>query len=81
MAEPRPARLAPDVVEDGAHIHGYIRHLRQHFAEAGKIVRVPSHVRGNEGRLRILAEQIVALLHQLLEVRMPGRIDAERSGV
>ena len=40
---------------------------------ARQVVRVPAHVRGDERRLRMPAEQVVALGHQLLEARKPVR--------
>ena len=63
------ARLAADVVQHRADLRVHVRHLVQHLAEPAEVVGVPAHVRGDEGRLRIAAEQIVALRHQLLEVR------------
>jgi hypothetical protein len=64
----RGAGLTPDVVEYGTDIDIQVRHLRHHPAESSKIVGVPTHVRSDEGRLRIPAKKIVPLLHQLLEV-------------
>ena len=66
----RCSRLSPDVVEHGTHVYIHIGHLRQHFPKAAEVVGVPAHVRSDEGRLRISPEQVVALLHQLVEIRM-----------
>ena len=65
------ARLTADVVEHGADLRVEVWHLVHHLREAAQVVRVPSHVRGDERRLRMLAKQVVPLCHQRLEARKP----------
>jgi hypothetical protein len=71
----RAARLAADVVQDGAHFRVDVRHLVEQLAKPAEIVPVPAEMRHHEAGLRVLLEQAIALRDQLLEARkLVGRI-------
>src|SRR3954471_6266731 len=65
--------LAAELVEDRRHFEHDIGKRVQQMGGALEIVAIPGEVRGNEARLRMLGEHVVALLHQLLERRVVRR--------
>ena len=69
----RAARLTTDVVQHRANFRVHVGHLVEHLAQPAEVVRVPAHVRRDEDRSWMLAEQVVPLARDLLEAREPVR--------
>ncbi len=63
-------RLPADIVKHRADFRVHVGMSIEKLAESCKVVGMPAHVSGNERRLRISCEQIVPLLHQLVEARI-----------
>jgi hypothetical protein len=61
------------VRENRAHFDRHVWRVVEQLGGAGKVVGVPAKVRGDELRLRMLAEHVVALGQQLVE-RHPARL-------
>src|SRR5258705_7588550 len=66
-------RLAAELVEDGGHFEADVGERVEQFRGAPQVVAVPREVRGDEPRLRVLGEHVIAFLHQLLERRIAAR--------
>src|SRR5690606_15089728 len=65
---PGRAGLAPELVQDGPDLVIHVRELVEQRARALEVVAVPAEVRRDERRLGVLAEEVVPLLHERLEV-------------
>src|SRR5687768_15385514 len=62
------ARLPADVVQYRADLRVDVRHVED-LPEVLQVVRLPAHMGGDEGCLRVLPEEVVALCHQRIEPR------------
>jgi hypothetical protein len=76
MKKSRGARLATQVVQDGAYFHGDVGKVVQHLCRPGKVVGVPAEVRRDERCFRMPAEDVVALRQQLFERHATGLVVA-----
>ena len=77
---PRGARLAAEIVQDGADLGVEIRQAVEESAKPPEIVGLPPHVREDELGLRVPREEAVSLGDQILERGKAGAIEIPAVG-